>query len=77
MKVKYVVYAILVIAVIVLIAYLFNMFQLRMEQAIGKFFTWTVIFLLMFAAGWVVGRFGGRKKGSISQSYITCITHIT
>ncbi len=62
MKVKYVVYAILVIAVIVLIAYLFNMFQLRMEQAIGKFFTWTVIFLLMFAAGWVVGRFGGRKK---------------
>ena len=62
MKVKYVVYAIPVIAVIVLIAYLFNMFQLRMEQAIGKFFTWTVIFLLMFAAGWVVGRFGGRKK---------------
>ncbi len=62
MKVKYVVYAILAIAVIVLIAYLFNMFQLRMEQAIGKFFTWTVIFLLMFAAGWVVGRFGGRKK---------------
>ena len=62
MKVKYVVYAILVIAVIVLIAYLFNMFQLRMEQAIGTFFTWTVIFLLMFAAGWVVGRFGGRKK---------------
>ena len=58
MKVKYVVYAILVIAVIVLIAYLFNMFQLRMEQAIGKFFTWTVI----FPAGWVVGRFGGRKK---------------
>ena len=55
-------YAILAIAVIVLIAYLFNMFQLRMEQAIGKFFTWTVIFLLMFAAGWVVGRFGGRKK---------------
>lgn len=62
MKVKYVVYAILVIAVIVLLAYLFNMFQLRMEQAIGKFFTWTVIFLLMFVAGWVVGRFGGRKK---------------
>ncbi len=62
MKVKYVVYAILVVAVIVFIAYLFNMFQLRMEQAIGKFFTWTVIFLLMFAAGWVVGRFGGRSK---------------
>ena len=62
MKVKYVVYAILVIAVIVLVAYLFNMFQLRMEQAIGKFFTWTVIFLLMFAAGWAVGRFGGRSK---------------
>lgn len=62
MKTKYVVYAILVIAVIVLIAYLFNMFQLRMEQAIGKFFTWTVIFLLMFAAGWVAGRFGGRSK---------------
>lgn len=62
MKVKYVVYAIIVIAVIVLIAYLFNMFQLRMEQAIGKFFTWTVIFLLMFFAGWLVGRFGWRKK---------------
>lgn len=62
MKVKYVVYAIIVIAVIVLIAYLFNMFQLRMEQAIGKFFTWTVIFLLMFLAGWLVGRFGGRGK---------------
>lgn len=65
MKVKYIVYAILVIAVIVLVAYMFNMFQLRMEQAIGKFFTWTVIFLLMFLAGWIVGRFGrfgGRGK---------------
>lgn len=62
MKVKYVVYAILVIAVIVLIAYLFNMFQLRMEQAIGKFFTWTVIFLLMFAAGWVVVASAARAK---------------
>lgn len=64
MKIKHAVYAIIVIAAIVLISYLFNMFQLRMEQAIGKFFTWTVIFLLMFAAGWIVGRFGGRKKGT-------------
>ncbi len=62
MKIKHVVYAIIVIAAIVLISYLFNMFQLRMEQAIGKFFTWTVILLLMFVAGWIVGRFGGRKK---------------
>jgi len=62
MKTKYVVYAVIVIAAIVLVSYLFNMFQLRMEQAIGKFFTWTVIFLLMFVAGWIVGRFGGRKK---------------
>lgn len=62
MKLKYVVYAIIIVAVIVLIAYLFNMFQLRMEQAVGKFFTWTVIFLLMFFAGWLVGRFGGRGK---------------
>ncbi len=61
-KIKYAVYAIIVIAVIVLISYLFNMFQLRMEQAIGKFFTWTVIFLLLFVAGWIVGRFGGRKN---------------
>lgn len=61
MKTKYIVYALVAVAAIVLLAYLFTLVQLRMEQAVGRFFTWTIILLLVFAAGWVAGRFGGRK----------------
>ena len=63
MKTKYIVYALVALAGIVLLAYLFTVFQLRMEQAVGRFFSWTRIFLLVFAAGWVAGRFGGRTAG--------------
>ena len=62
MKVKYVVWTILAIAAVVFAVYLLNVVQLRLEQSIGKFLTWTVVLLLVFLAGWIVGRFGGRGK---------------
>ena len=62
MKTKYLIYTLLALAAIVAAAYMLNAFQTRLELAVGKFLTWLIVLLLTFGAGWLAGRFGGRRK---------------
>lgn len=61
-KTKVILIAFACIIAIILVSYLFSTFQLQLEQAFGKFVTTILIYLLIFSAGWCVGRFGGKKK---------------
>lgn len=62
MKTKYIIWAVAAVVAIILLAYMMNLFQLRMEQAVGKFMTWLIIILVSFGGGWLTGRFGGHKR---------------
>ena len=62
MKTKYLIYTLLVVAAIVAAAYLLNLFQTKLELAVGKCLTWLIILLLTFGAGWLAGRFGRGKE---------------
>lgn len=62
MKNKTVIYVIVAAVAIIALVWLITSFQLKMEQSFGRFVSWGLILLLAFAAGWFLGRFGGKRK---------------
>ena len=62
MKNRTVIYVIIAAVAVIAAVWLITSFQLKMEQSFGRFVSWGLILLLVFAAGWVTGRFGGRKE---------------
>lgn len=62
MKNKTVIYVIVAAVAIIALVWLITSFQLKMEQSFGRFVSWGLILLLVFAAGWFLGRFGGKRK---------------
>lgn len=62
MKNRTVIYVIIAAVAVIAAVWLITSFQLKMEQSFGRFVSWGLILLLVFAAGWFTGRFGGRKE---------------